>query len=93
MESYNIINQHAKLRVDSDFLNLIGLIPFNHSKEEPFDKEMKYKNKVDKAVQLSICEFEGLMEVEKEFSLLKILLIFINNLLNIMMNIIELFGS
>ena len=39
-------------------MNLIGLIPFNHYKEEPFDKEMKYKNKVDKAVQLSICEFE-----------------------------------
>ncbi len=39
-------------------MNLICLIPFNHYKEEPFDKEMKYKNKVDKAVQLSICEFE-----------------------------------
>ena len=58
MELYNIINQNEKLRVDSDCLNLIGLIPFNHYKEEPFDKEMKYKNKVDKAVQLSICEYE-----------------------------------
>ena len=40
-------------------MNLIGLIPFNHYKEEPFYKEMKYKNKVDKVIQLSICEFEG----------------------------------
>ena len=54
----NIINVYNKLRVEADRVNLVGMIPFDHYSQEPLDKEMIYKDKVDEAVQLSICEFE-----------------------------------
>ena len=58
MELYNIINVYNKLRIEADRVNLVGMIPFDHYSQEPLDKEMIYKDKVDEAVQLSICEFE-----------------------------------
>ena len=58
MELYNIINERNKIKVETDRLNLMGLIPFNHFTQEPLDKEMSYKDDVDEAVQISLCEFE-----------------------------------
>ena len=34
------------------------MVRFNHFTQEPLDKEMIYKDKIDEGVQLSICEFE-----------------------------------
>ena len=58
MELYNKINVRNKIKVETDRLNLMGLIPFNHFTQEPLDKEISYKDDVDEAVQLSLCEFE-----------------------------------
>ena len=58
MALYNIINVNNKIRLDTDSLNLIGMVPFDHFTQEPLDKEINFKNKVDELVQLSICEFE-----------------------------------
>ena len=58
MEFYNKINVYNKLQVEADHLTLIGMVPFDHNNQEPLDKEMIYKDKIDEAVQLSICEFE-----------------------------------
>ena len=33
-------------------------IPFDHFTQKPLDEEMTYKDDVDEAIQLSICEFE-----------------------------------
>ncbi len=55
---YNQINVYNKLQVQADQLNIIGMVPFNHYTQEPLDKEMSYKDKIDEGVQLSICEFE-----------------------------------
>ena len=58
MELYNIINVYNKILVEADRINLIGMVPFNHYTQEPLDKEMIYKDKVDEAIQHTICEFE-----------------------------------
>ena len=58
MEFYNKLNIYNKLQVEADRLNVIGMVPFNHYTQEPLDKEMIYKDKIDEGVQLSICEFE-----------------------------------
>ena len=58
MEFYNKLNIYNKLQVEADHLNVIGMVPFNHYTQEPLDKEMIYKDKIDESVQLYICEFE-----------------------------------
>ena len=58
MALYNIINLNNKIGVDTDFINLIGLIPFERPNIKPLDEEIKFKNKIDEEIQLSICEFE-----------------------------------
>ena len=58
MALYNIINVNNKIGVDTDFINLIGLIPFERPNIKPLDEEIKYKNKIDEELQISICEFE-----------------------------------
>ena len=58
MALYNIINVNNKIGVDTDFINLIGLIPFERPNIKPLDEEIKFKNKIDEEIQLSICEFE-----------------------------------
>ena len=58
MALYNIINVNNKIRLETDYLNLIGMVPFDHFTQEPLDKEINFKNKVDELIQLSICEFE-----------------------------------
>ena len=58
MNLYNIINEYNKIKIEADRINLIGMVPFNHYTQEPLDKEMIYKDKIDEGVQLSICEFE-----------------------------------
>ncbi len=58
MELYNIINVRNKIKVETDRLNLMGMIPFDHFTQKPLDEEMTYKDDVDEAIQLSICEFE-----------------------------------
>ena len=44
MALYNIINLN-KIGVDTDFINLIGLIPFERPNIKPLDEEIKFKNK------------------------------------------------
>ena len=58
MALYNIINLNNKIGVDTDFINLIGLVPFERPNIKPLDEEIKYKNKIDEELQISICEFE-----------------------------------
>ena len=58
MELYNLINVYHKIQVDTDYMNLIGMVPFNHVTDEPLDKEMEYKDKIDESLQIAICEFE-----------------------------------
>ena len=57
MNLYNKINIYNKIKIEADRINLIGMVPFNHYTQEPLDKEMIYKDKVDEAIQHSICEF------------------------------------
>ena len=53
-----MINVYHKIQVDTDYMNLIGMVPFNHVTDEPLDKEMEYKDKIDESLQIAICEFE-----------------------------------
>ena len=52
------IDLEMKTNLISDILNIVGLLPFDHTNPDvPLDKPVKYKDKVDEAVYESICEF------------------------------------
>ena len=52
------IDLEMKTNLISDILNIVGLLPFDHTNPEvPLDKPVKYKDKVDEAVYESLCEF------------------------------------
>ena len=38
-------------------LNILGFIPFNHLNGKSVEKEFKFNNEIDEAVDDSICEF------------------------------------
>ena len=52
------VDAETKTNLITDILNVVGIYPFDHTRPDvPFDKQIKYKSKVDEAVKESFVEF------------------------------------
>ena len=49
--------QRIKSKLFSDMLNILGFIPFNHLNGRSIEKDFKFNNTIDEAIDDSICEF------------------------------------
>ena len=59
MEEYDKINEKNKIGISTDILNILGIIPFDHSNNIPLEnKSCIFKNKLDEIINDAFCEFQ-----------------------------------
>jgi hypothetical protein len=49
--------KRIKNKLFTDMFNILGFVPFSHINGKPLEKEYKYNNTIEEAVDDSICEF------------------------------------
>lgn len=58
MEEYDEINEKNKVGISTDIINILGLIPFDHSNGIPLEnKKCYFQNKIEEIVNNAFCEF------------------------------------
>ena len=55
--SYTNVDTVIKSKLMTDLENILGIIPFNHIDNTPFDNECFFNSDLDEIVERSICEF------------------------------------
>ncbi len=58
LSPHNIVDETIKTELMTSYLNIIGLVPFSHKSNKPLDDVYEYKDKIEKIVDDSLCEFE-----------------------------------
>ena len=59
MESYDKVNEKNKIGISTDIFNILGIIPFDHSNNNPLEqKTCSFKNKIEEKLNNIFCEFE-----------------------------------
>ena len=58
MEGYDDVNRKNKIGISTDMLNILGIIPFDHSNEIPEGNlSCKFNNKIEEMINNAFCEF------------------------------------
>ena len=59
MEGYDKINKMNKIGFTTDILNILGIIPFDHSNNNPLENNDKciFKDKIEEKINNAFCEF------------------------------------
>ena len=55
---HDIIDETIKSDFMTNYLNIIGLVPFSHKNGKPLDDVYQYNNTIEEVVDDSLCEFE-----------------------------------
>ena len=59
MELYDKVNEKNKIGISTDIFNILGIIPFDHSNNNPLEqKTCSFKNKIEEKLNNIFCEFE-----------------------------------
>lgn len=56
MNIYNKVDIFIKTNLFVDILNIVGIIPFSKKNFKTFDKEYKFKNKINESINNAFCE-------------------------------------
>ena len=56
MNIYNKVDISIKTNLFVDILNIVGIIPFSKKNFKTFDKEYKFKNKINESINNAFCE-------------------------------------
>ena len=58
MEGYDKVNKKNKFGVSTDIINILGLIPFDHSNGNPIEEnKCHFNNKIEEKINNAFCEF------------------------------------